>query len=510
MEPIVKMEKITKRFPGVTALDAINFEVLPGEVHVLLGENGAGKSTLMKVLSGVYQAEEGTITLNGKQYEKLTPKISAEGGISIIYQELSVVNWLDIRENIFMGRLPMKKGAIPMVDYAKLNSDTEELLKRVNLQKHKPTTSVGDLSISEKQMVEIAKSISFNAKVIIMDEPTSSLTEEEVKKLFDIIRQLKEEGRGIVFISHKLSEIEEIGDRITIMKDGGYVGTYQVKDLTQDDMVRMMVGRETKGTYQHTPEDGFEIGDVFFEVQNLTRKDKRAQDVSFKLRRGEILGFSGLVGAGRSETMEAIYGAAPRTSGKIIFEGKEIDVKNPYSALHHGIGLVTENRRETGFFQNFSNRRNIAIANQLKKARGDGIIGLIDRKAEVEMSNAQQKAMQIKWTTPEQLTMNLSGGNQQKVILGKWLAAGVKLLIFDEPTKGIDVGTKSEIYRIMWTLADEGIGVIVVSSEMPELLSVCDRIIVMADGKVTGTFDIAEATEEHLAKAATGDAAREV
>ena len=296
MEPIVKMEKITKRFPGVTALDAINFEVLPGEVHVLLGENGAGKSTLMKVLSGVYQAEEGTITLNGKQYEKLTPKISAEGGISIIYQELSVVNWLDIRENIFMGRLPMKKGAIPMVDYAKLNSDTEELLKRVNLQKHKPTTSVGDLSISEKQMVEIAKSISFNAKVIIMDEPTSSLTEEEVKKLFDIIRQLKEEGRGIVFISHKLSEIEEIGDRITIMKDGGYVGTYQVKDLTQDDMVRMMVGREIKGTYQHTPEDGFEIGDVFFEVQNLTRKDKRAQDVSFKLRRGEILGFSGLVG----------------------------------------------------------------------------------------------------------------------------------------------------------------------------------------------------------------------
>ena len=318
MEPIIQMKEITKRFPGVVALDRINFDVRPGEVHVLLGENGAGKSTLMKVLSGAYRPDGGTIVLEGKEYSHLTPHLSAEGGISIIYQELSVVNWLDIRENIFMGRLPMKHaGPLAVVDYAEMNARTEELLKKVNLTNRKPTTSVGDLSISEKQMVEIAKSVAFNAKVIVMDEPTSSLTEEEVQKLFVIIRQLKEEGKGVVFISHKLSEIAEIGDRITIMKDGGYVGTYQVADLTTDDMVRLMVGREIKGTYQHKPEEHYEFGDVMFECKNLTRKDGRAKDISFSLRRGEILGFSGLVGAGRSETMCAIYGAAPKASGEV-------------------------------------------------------------------------------------------------------------------------------------------------------------------------------------------------
>ncbi|MEE8885678.1 MAG: sugar ABC transporter ATP-binding protein [Eubacteriales bacterium] len=506
MEPIVQMKNITKRFPGVTALDNINFDVRPGEVHVLLGENGAGKSTLMKVLSGVYRPDEGKIFLNGKEYDRLTPRLSAEGGISIIYQELSVVNWLDIRENIFMGRLPMKKsGPFSSVDYKKLNSDTEDLLKQVDLSRYKPTTSVGSLSISEKQMVEIAKAISFNAKVIVMDEPTSSLTEEEVDKLFEIIHRLKKEGRGIVFISHKLSEIKRIGDRITILKDGGYVGTYNVKDVTEDDMVRMMVGREIKGTYQHTPEENYKFGDVLFEVKNLTRKDERARNINFQLRKGEILGFSGLVGAGRSETMEAIFGVAPKKSGEVYLNGKKLNIKNPYTALKSGIGLVTENRRETGFFQNFSNRRNISIANQLKNSSGNGTIGFTNEAKEKKMAAAAHDEMQIKWTSDLQPTVNLSGGNQQKVILGKWLQADVKVLIFDEPTKGIDVGTKSEIYKIMRNLADSGIGVIVVSSEMPELLSICDRIIVMADGRMTGEFNIAEATEEKLALAATGE-----
>jgi D-allose transport system ATP-binding protein len=500
------MKNITKRFPGVTALDNINFDVRPGEVHVLLGENGAGKSTLMKVLSGVYRPDEGKIFLNGKEYDRLTPRLSAEGGISIIYQELSVVNWLDIRENIFMGRLPMKKsGPFSSVDYKKLNSDTEDLLKQVDLSRYKPTTSVGSLSISEKQMVEIAKAISFNAKVIVMDEPTSSLTEEEVDKLFEIIHRLKKEGRGIVFISHKLSEIKRIGDRITILKDGGYVGTYNVKDVTEDDMVRMMVGREIKGTYQHTPEENYKFGDVLFEVKNLTRKDERARNINFQLRKGEILGFSGLVGAGRSETMEAIFGVAPKKSGEVYLNGKKLNIKNPYTALKSGIGLVTENRRETGFFQNFSNRRNISIANQLKNSSGNGTIGFTNEAKEKKMAAAAHDEMQIKWTSDLQPTVNLSGGNQQKVILGKWLQADVKVLIFDEPTKGIDVGTKSEIYKIMRNLADSGIGVIVVSSEMPELLSICDRIIVMADGRMTGEFNIAEATEEKLALAATGE-----
>ena len=508
MEPIIQMKEITKRFPGVVALDRINFDVRPGEVHVLLGENGAGKSTLMKVLSGAYRPEGGTITLGGKEYSHLTPHLSAEGGISIIYQELSVVNWLDIRENIFMGRLPMKRvGPAKVVDYAEMNRRTEELLQKVNLTTRKPTTSVGDLSISEKQMVEIAKSIAFNARVIVMDEPTSSLTEEEVQKLFAIIRQLKEEGKGVVFISHKLSEIAEIGDRITIMKDGGYVGTYQVADLTTDDMVRLMVGREIKGTYQHAPEENYQFGDVMFECKNLTRKDGKAKDISFSLRRGEILGFSGLVGAGRSETMCAIYGAAPKATGEIWLEGKRLSIKNPYQALRQGIGMVTENRRETGFFQNFSNKRNIAIAYQLKGSSMDGLMGLTNGAEEQRLAEKERADIQIKCASLEQLTAQLSGGNQQKVILGKWMAAGVKLLIFDEPTKGIDVGTKSEIYKLMRGLADQGIGVIVVSSEMPELLGLCDRIAVMADGRITVIYDVADATEEKLAKAATGETA---
>lgn len=330
MEPIVQMSGITKRFPGVVALDHINFDVRPGEVHVLLGENGAGKSTLMKVLSGVYTPDEGTICLNGKKHKRLTPHLSAEGGISIIYQELSVVNWLDIRENIFMGRLPMKKvGPLSVVNYAEMDKRTKELLEKVNLGHRKPTTPVSELSISEKQMVEIAKAVAFNARVIVMDEPTSSLTEEEVQRLFAIIRQLRSEGKGIVFISHKLSEIAQIGDRITIMKDGGYVGTYQVADLTTDDMIRLMVGREIKGTYQHAPEENFQFGEVIFECRNLTRKDRRCKDISFQLRRGEILGFSGLVGAGRSEAMCAIYGAAPKISGDIILHGEKALYQKP-------------------------------------------------------------------------------------------------------------------------------------------------------------------------------------
>lgn len=503
METLVSMKNITKTFPGVVALNNINFDIKAGEVHVLLGENGAGKSTLMKVLSGVYQPDSGSIELNGKLYKKLTPRISAEGGISIIYQELSVVNWLDIRENIFMGRLPKKKvGLFETVDYEKLDNDTHELLKQVNLQAYKPNVNLGELSISEKQMVEIAKAVSFNAKVIVMDEPTSSLTEEEVKKLFSIIRRLKKEGKAIVFISHKLSEIKEIGDKITILKDGSYVGTYNVADVSTDDMVRLMVGRAVQKNYQHTDEN-FTFGDVIFKVNNLTRKDDKVKNITFELREREILGFSGLVGAGRSELMDAIFGVAPIKTGDIYLNSQKIIIKNPYSALKLGIGMLTENRRETGFFANFSNQRNISIVNQLKSSRLDGLFGLTNKISERKMADEQHEALQIKWVNPDQFTTYLSGGNQQKVILGKWMAADMKVIIFDEPTKGIDVGTKSEIYKLLRKLADEGIGIIVVSSELTELLGLCDSIIVMANGKITGKFPVHEATEEVLVKAAT-------
>ena len=500
---IVEMRNINKSFPGVKALSNISFSVKPGEVHVLLGENGAGKSTLMKVLSGVYQPDSGSIVLNGVEHSKLNPRISREGGISIIYQELSVVNWLDIRENIFMGRMQSKKiGPVSTIDYAKLNQDTKKLLKQVNLDKYEPNKMASELSISEKQMLEIAKAISFDAKCIVMDEPTSSLTESEVKKLFEIIRDLKSKGIGIVFISHKLSEIKEIGDRISILKDGNYVGTWNVSDLSEEDMVRLMVGRELEKSYQ---EGHGAFGEVVFEVKNLSRKDGKVRDFHRQVRKGEIVGLSGLVGAGRSEAMEAIFGAVPKTSGEILLEGKRLTIHTPYDALKNGIGLVTENRRETGFFQNFSNKRNISIASLLKKSKLGGVCGLIQEKSEKQMAEKAKLDLQIKWASDTQLTKNLSGGNQQKVILGKWISAGVKVLIFDEPTKGIDVGTKSEIYKMMRRLAESGIIVIVVSSEMPELLAVCDRIMVMAEGKVRGEFDIAEATEEKLAMLATGN-----
>ena len=500
---IVEMRNINKSFPGVKALSNISFSVKPGEVHVLLGENGAGKSTLMKVLSGVYQPDSGSIVLNGVEHSKLNPRLSREGGISIIYQELSVVNWLDIRENIFMGRMQSKKiGPVSTIDYAKLNQDTKKLLKQVNLDKYEPNKMASELSISEKQMLEIAKAISFDAKCIVMDEPTSSLTESEVKKLFEIIRDLKSKGIGIVFISHKLSEIKEIGDRISILKDGNYVGTWNVSDLSEEDMVRLMVGRELEKSYQ---EGHGAFGEVVFEVKNLSRKDGKVQDFHMQVRKGEIVGLSGLVGAGRSEAMEAIFGAVPKTSGEILLEGKRLAIHTPYDALKNGIGLVTENRRETGFFQNFSNKRNISIASLLKKSKLGGVCGLIQEKSEKQMAEKAKLDLQIKWASDAQLTKNLSGGNQQKVILGKWISAGVKVLIFDEPTKGIDVGTKSEIYKMMRRLAESGIIVIVVSSEMPELLAVCDRIMVMAEGKVRGEFDIAEATEEKLAMLATGN-----
>ena len=500
---IVEMRNINKSFPGVKALSNISFSVKPGEVHVLLGENGAGKSTLMKVLSGVYHPDSGSIVLNGVEHSKLNPRLSREGGISIIYQELSVVNWLDIRENIFMGRMQSKKiGPVSTIDYAKLNQDTKKLLKQVNLDKYEPNKMASELSISEKQMLEIAKAISFDAKCIVMDEPTSSLTESEVKKLFEIIRDLKSKGIGIVFISHKLSEIKEIGDRISILKDGNYVGTWNVSDLSEEDMVRLMVGRELEKSYQ---EGHGSFGEVVFEVKNLSRKDGKVSDFHMQVRKGEIVGLSGLVGAGRSEAMEAIFGAVPKTSGEILLEGKRLTIHTPYDALKNGIGLVTENRRETGFFQNFSNKRNISIASLLKKSKFGGVCGLIQEKNEKEMAEKAKLDLQIKWASDAQLTKNLSGGNQQKVILGKWISAGVKVLIFDEPTKGIDVGTKSEIYKMMRRLAENGIIVIVVSSEMPELLAVCDRIMVMAEGKVRGEFDIAEATEEKLAMLATGN-----
>lgn len=505
METLVKMEGVTKVFPGVRALDNISFEIKAGEVHVLMGENGAGKSTLMKILSGVYQPTSGKITVKGKEFSHLTPKDSYECGISIIYQELSVINELPILENLFVGKLPTKRvGGIPVVDYKSMTSRAAEVLDKVGL-KRKPSQLVEEISISEKQQCEIAKALISNADVIIMDEPTSSLTTSETAHLFDIIRQLKAEGKGIVYISHKMDEIKEIGDVITVLKDGTYVGTRNVKEITLDDVIKMMVGREIKGTYHNESVQNFEKEPVIFEARNINRKDKRVRDVSFQVHKGEIVGFAGLVGAGRSELMNAIFGAEPKLSGQIFINGEEVSVRSPYEAIKNGLAMVTENRRETGFLNNFSIKQNISIVPFLKTSRANGLIGLLDGKAEEEYAAKQKADMNIKCRDVEQNITELSGGNQQKVILGKWMAAESKVIIFDEPTKGIDVGSKSEIYVLMRRLADQGKGVIMVSSEMPELLSVCDTICVFRDGEIRMTYRIGEATEENILKSSTGE-----
>ncbi len=502
---LVKMEGVTKEFPGVKALNHITFEIRAGEVHVLIGENGAGKSTLMKILSGVYQPNAGKITVKGKEFSYLTPKDSYECGISIIYQELSVINELSILENLFVGKLPTKKVAgLSVVDYKKMNELAYGVLEKVGLRRN-PKQIVKEISISEKQQCEIAKAIVSNSDIIVMDEPTTSLTAAEREHLFHIIRQLKSEGKGIVYISHKMDEIKQIGDRVTVLKDGSYAGTRDVKDVTVDDIVKMMVGREIKGTYHNETGVNLAKEPVIFEVRNISRQDKRVENVSFELHKGEILGFAGLVGSGRSELMNAIFGAEPKSTGQIFIDGKEVVIRNPYEAIKKGLAMVTENRRETGFLYNFGIKQNISIVPFLKSSKCQGLIGLIDNKAEEKYARKERENMSIKCRDINQKITELSGGNQQKVILGKWMAADSRIIIFDEPTKGIDVGSKSEIYILMRKLAGEGKGVLMVSSELPELLSVCDRICIFRNGQIQKTYDISEATEEKIVKVSTGE-----
>ena len=504
MEYLITMDNVTMKFPGVVALDQVSFSLKPGEVHVLLGENGAGKSTLMKILSGIYTPTSAEVTVCGKFFSRLTPKESAENGIAIIYQELSVINELSIAENIFVGKIPSKKilGA-KIVDYAAINSIAKQLLSRIGLNRD-PGMLLKDISISEKQQVEIAKALASNARIIIMDEPTSSLTIEETENLFRIIEQLKSEGIGIIYISHKLKEIKEIGDRVTVLKDGKNVDTREVKDVEPGDLVSMMVGRNLESKYNTAGKlTDFSSKEVIFSVEDMTRRDNKVRNISFDLHKGEILGFAGLIGAGRSELMEAIFGAKPISKGKMTLFGKPLTVKSPYQAVKEGIAFVTENRRETGFFQNFEIWREISVTYNLKRSKLFGFIGLTKYKKERKIAEVEEKRLNIRCTGIDQMTVNLSGGNQQKVIIAKWLAVDSELFIFDEPTKGIDVGAKSEIYSIVRQMVEEGKGVIMVSSELPELLSICDRIIVFRDGEISGILSGKDATEQSIMIAAT-------
>ena len=492
-EVILTMEGIDKSFPGVHALDHVNLEVRRGEVHALMGENGAGKSTLMKVLTGIYTKDSGTITYEGKEVEFHGPKEAQEAGIVIVHQELNMMNHLTVAQNIFIGREFMKGG---IIDDAKMNEESKKLFEQLGI-KIDPTEKMGNLTVGKQQMCEIAKAISHKAKVIIFDEPSAALTEAEIEELFKIIRDLRDKQLGIVYISHRMDEIKVITDRVTVMRDGGYVGTLITKDCTKDDIINMMVGRviyEDPKTKSMVPPDA----PVVLKVEHLNA-GKMVQDVSFELHKGEILGFSGLMGAGRTETARALFGADPKESGDIYVNGKKVDIRSPKDAVALGIGYLSEDRKRYGIVVDKSVAENSTMAHLKNFVKGL----FIDKKKEVAATEDYIKRLNTKTPSTDQLVVNLSGGNQQKVVLAKWLVKDCDILIFDEPTRGIDVGAKSEIYHLMNELVAQGKSIIMISSEMTEILRMSDRIVVMCEGKKTAEIDIAGATQESIMHAAT-------
>lgn len=492
-EVILTMEGIDKSFPGVHALDHVKLEVKKSEVHALMGENGAGKSTLMKVLTGIYSKDEGTITYEGKEVEFTNPREAQKEGIIIVHQELNMMNHLTVAQNIFIGREPKKHN---LIDDAKMNEDARELFERLHIDID-PTENMGKLTVGKQQMCEIAKAISHEAKVIIFDEPSAALTEAEIEELFKIIRDLRDKGMGIVYISHRMDEIKVITDRVTVMRDGGYVGTLITEECTKDDIINMMVGRviyENPKTKSAVAKDA----PVVLKVENLNA-GKLVRDINFELRKGEILGFSGLMGAGRTETARALFGADTKESGDIYVNGIKVDIKNPQDAVMHGIGYLSEDRKRYGIVVDKTVAENSTMATLDDYMKGP----FINKRKEKKIAQDYVDSLKTKTPGVDQLVVNLSGGNQQKVVIAKWLVRNCDILIFDEPTRGIDVGAKSEIYHLMNELVAEGKSIIMISSEMTEVLRMSDRIIVMCEGKQTGEINIEEATQERIMRAAT-------
>lgn len=483
---LLEMKNIHKRFPGVYALRGISLELRAGEVHALLGENGAGKSTLIKVLGGIYKKDDGEIRINGNTVDINSVNDARANGISIIHQELVLVPSLSVAENIFLGREPLKKGK--MVDFDLINRESQRVLDEFGLDLN-PTDIIRDLTIAQQQMVEIVKAVSFNSKIIVMDEPTSSIADKEVDALFECIHRLKKQKIGIIYISHRMSELSEIADRVTVLRDGEYVGTKAVAETTNDELIAMMVGRTMTNYYTRTYNDPTQ---TVLKVDNLF--SSKIHNVSFELKKGEILGFAGLIGAGRSETMQALFGLDKISGGTIELNGKAIRVKNSEQMIRAGFALVPENRRDEGLFSTQSLKFNLTL-----KALRDFIKGVcVDTAREDGITNKYMHSLSVKAASVEVPMGSLSGGNQQKVIISSWLATLPKVLILDEPTRGIDVGAKSEIYAIMNELVKQGVSIIMVSSELPEVLNMSDRIVVMCDGTITAVLDHSEATQEKI------------
>ncbi len=491
--PLLRMTDIEKNFPGVKALKGVTLELYPGEVLGLVGENGAGKSTLMKVLGGAHLPNHGTVEINGREVEIANPVVSKNNGISIIYQELNMIPAMTARENLFLGRERTRMG---FVEKAAERQLAEDLFSRVGLRI--PLEALArDLSVAEQQGIEIAKALSLDAKILVMDEPTAALTNNEVTALFKIIAELKKRDIGIIYISHRLDEIFEITDRVTVLRDGESVGTKLTKDLTRPELIEMMVGRKMDQEY---PPRTTRIGDVKFEARHLKR-GKAVRDVSFSVRTGEIVALVGLVGAGRTETARLIFGADRMDDGEIILDGKRVDVRNPRDSIRSRIALLTEDRKAQGLVLIQSVRENFTLPNLPELSRWT----FINRKKESAAFGRYVDSLRIKIPSQEQLAKNLSGGNQQKVVLAKWLQANCELVVFDEPTRGVDVGAKYEIYQIMNELAEQGKAVVMISSELPEAIGMADRLLIMRDGRIVGEItDPRNTTQADILKLAVG------
>jgi ABC-type sugar transport system ATPase subunit len=494
-QPFIVMRGITKRYPGVVALKDLDFEARRGEVMALVGENGAGKSTLLKVLAGAVRADEGTIEVEGTTVVMASPREAQALGITVIYQELNLADSLSIQENIFVGREPRTR--LGTVDFKEMERRTRRLLVDLKIPAS-PTTIVRKLNVALRQMVEIAKALSMDAKAIVMDEPTSSLTEQEVVTLMNVVRDLRARGVCVVYVSHRMQEIFEISDRITVMRDGELVGVRNTAEVTPGQVVTMMVGRELTDLYG-TDERRPSTGQPVLEVSGLSVGD-RVKDVSFAVRAGEIVALAGLVGAGRSETAHAIFGSLPRTSGEVRINGALIAPKHPADAIRHGLALVPEDRKKEGLFLGLSVRANMSAPSLAGLSRGP----LVDRAAETKLARDQSLRLNLRANAIEAPVETLSGGNQQKVVLGRWLARDPLVLMLDEPTRGVDVGAKAEIYRIIRSVAAQGLAILVISSDLPEVLGIADRIVVMHEGRIAGELDAATATEESVMHLATG------
>ncbi|WP_420490328.1 sugar ABC transporter ATP-binding protein [Neobacillus drentensis] len=493
MMNVIEMNNISKSFNGVPVLKKVDFSLKLGEIHALMGENGAGKSTLMKNLLGIYDKDEGIIRVDGHEFSFKSPKDAEKHGIAIIHQELNVIPSLSVMENMFLGR-DLCYGKSGILRTAEMNEKTKQYLKQLGLDID-PREEVKNLSIGQQQMIEIARALSINAKVLIMDEPTAALTDREIEHLFDIMNELKAQGVSIVYISHRMEEIFAMCDRITVLRDGTYVGTEEVKNLDLDKVVQMMVGRELGERYpERIPYEDVER----FRVEGLS-DGKRIKDISFSAKKGEIVGVAGLMGAGRTEIVKALFGVT-KQSGKVYLDGKEVVIKRPMDAIKHGIGYVTEDRKGEGLVLDLSVKENIALPNLNDIASK----GVISKQKENKLVKEMIQKLRIKTSSPSLSVKSLSGGNQQKVVFGKWLGIKPKLLILDEPTRGVDIGAKKEIYEIMNELTNEGVTILMISSELPEILGMSDRILVMHEGKLVTELTRQEATQETIMHAATG------